>query len=120
MTIRLDMRRRVSRAGDALGDSVDAVREFLRRQLMPDGGFSGRDGRSDLYYTVFGLEASLALGVDLPHERINAYLDSFETGDSLDLVHLTSLTRCRANMVESFDAGTPGRASVPARLRQSC
>lgn len=120
MTIRLDMRRRVSKAGDALGESLDTVREFLRRQLTPDGGFSGRDGRSDLYYTVFGLEASLALGVELPHERINAYLDSFETGDSLDLVHLTSLIRCRANMVELVGPSAPGRASVPARLRVSC
>jgi geranylgeranyl transferase type-2 subunit beta len=120
MTIRLDMYRRVSRAGAALGDSLDTVSEFLRRQLTPDGGFAGRDGRSDLYYTVFGLEASLALGVDLPHERVNAYLDSFEMGDALDLVHLTSLIRCRANMVESFDAGAPGGASVPARLKMSC
>ena len=80
MTIRLDMRRMVSRAGDALGDSLDAVRGFLRRQLAPDGGFQGRDGRSDLYYTVFGLEASLTLGVDVSHDRINAYLDGFADG----------------------------------------
>jgi len=53
MTIRLDMRRTVSRASDALGDSVDLVRDFLRQQLAPNGGFQGRDGRSDLYYTVF-------------------------------------------------------------------
>ncbi len=98
MTIRLDMRRTASRAGDALGDSLDAVRGFLRGQLAPDGGFQGRDGRSDLYYTVFGLEASLALGVDLPQDRVNAYLTGFAAGESLDLVHLTSLIRCRANM----------------------
>ena len=113
MTIRLDMRRRVSKAGDALGDSLDTVREFLRRQFTPDGGFSGRDGRSDLYYTVFGLEASLALGVDLPHERINAYLDSFEADDTLDLVHLTSLIRCRANMVEFSGPGSPRQGECP-------
>ena len=103
MTIRLDMRDRVFRAGDALGDSLDTVTAFLRRQLMPEGGFSGRDGRSDLYYTVFGLEASLALGVDLPHGRIDAYLAGFAAGESLDLVHLTSLIRCRANCGGAMD-----------------
>ena len=127
------MRDRVFRAADALGDSLDAVRGFLGRRLAPEGGFQGRDGRSDLYYSVFGLEAALALGVDLPHERINAYLDSFGAGNSLDLVHLTSLIRCRANLVEFCGPGAPGRASlgpqtrndafgdpVPARLNVSC
>jgi len=100
MTIRLDMRRTASRAGGALGESVDLVREFLRRQLAPDGGFQGRDGRSDLYYTVFGLEASLALSADVPFERVAAYLDRFGTGESLDFVHLACLARCRASLSE--------------------
>ena len=116
MTIRLDMRRAVTKAGDALGDSVEAVRVFLRRQLAPDGGFRGRDGRSDLYYTVFGLEASLALGVELPHERINAYLQGFGVGDSLDLVHLTSLIRCQAGAPECC-GGTAGPAR-DSRIRR--
>jgi prenyltransferase beta subunit len=86
------------------------VREFLRRQLAPNGGFRGRDGRSDLYYTVFGLEASLALGVELPRERISAYLQGFGAGDSLDLVHLTSLIRCQAGTSECC-----ARTAGPAR-----
>jgi len=100
MTIRLDMRKAVSRAAEALGDSVDAVREFLRCHLCDDGGFQGRDGKSDLYYTVFGLEASLALDVKLPFERVVSYLRGFGTGQSLDLVHLASLVRCRINLAE--------------------
>lgn len=100
MTIRLDMRRAASRARDALDESADAVRDFLRRQLAPDGGFQGRDGRSDLYYTVFGLEASLALDAGIPCERVADYLDRFGTGESLDFVHLACLARCRANVSE--------------------
>ncbi len=98
MTIRLDMRKAVSRAPKALGDSVEAVGDFLCRQLTQDGGFQGRDGRNDLYYTVFGLEASLSLGVDLPLDLVSRYLDGFGRGESLDLVHLASLIRCRANL----------------------
>lgn len=100
MTIRLDMRKAVSRAAETLGDSVDAVREFLRCHLCDDGGFQGRDGRSDLYYTVFGLEASLALDVKIPPERVVSYLRGFGTGQSLDLVHLASLVRCQINLAE--------------------
>lgn len=100
MTIRLDMCRAVSRASDALGESADAVRDFLRRQLAPDGGFQGRDGRSDLYYTVFGLEASLALDARIVHEGVADYVGRFGTGESLDFVHLACLARCRANISE--------------------
>jgi prenyltransferase beta subunit len=118
MTIRLDMHRAVIRGGKALGDSAEAVRDFLRRQLAPDGGFQGRDGRSDLYYTVFGLEASLALDIDIPRERIDEYLHGFTAGESLDLVNLASLIRCRANMSDfagrEFDTGT--RENMARRL----
>jgi hypothetical protein len=100
MTIRLDMCRAVGKAGNVLGDSLEAVRGFLRRQLAPAGGFRARDGHSDLYYTVFGLEASLALKVDFSPGPVDDYLAGFGAGESLDLVHLASLIRCRANMAD--------------------
>jgi prenyltransferase beta subunit len=100
MTIRLDMRRAVARARETLGDSTDAVREFFCRHLNDDGGFAGRDGRSDLYYTVFGLEASIALDARIAYDRVANYLDSFQMGQTLDLVHLACLVRCRANMAD--------------------
>lgn len=117
MTIRLDMCKAVAGAREALGDSVEAVRGFLRGKLAPDGGFQGRDGRSDLYYTVFGLEASLMLDVDLPRERVIAYLDSFGDGDSLDLVHLAALIRCRANLANVRDAEALARRLTAHRSR---
>jgi prenyltransferase beta subunit len=111
MTIRLDMRRTVSKASDALGESVDAVWDFLRRQLAPDGGFQGRDGRSDLYYTVFGLDASLALNADISYERLADYLGRFGAGESLDFVHLACLARCRANIREVRGHATDAQTS---------
>jgi len=119
MTIRSDMLRTVGRASDALGDSVDMVRAFLHRQLAPDGGFQGRDGRSDLYYTVFGLEASLALNADIPYEHVADYLARFGTGESLDFVHLACLARCRTDMADArgqvMDART--REDMAERLQ---
>lgn len=120
MTIRLDMRHAVAEAAEALGDSVDAVREFLRCHLCDDGGFQGRDGKSDLYYTVFGLEASVALDAKIPCDRVADCLHGFGTGQSLDLVHLASLVRCRANLAEgggdAIDAAS--RRAMTARLMQ--
>jgi geranylgeranyl transferase type-2 subunit beta len=120
MTIRLDMRRTVIRAKEALSDSAGVVRQFLRQHLNDDGGFAGRDGRSDLYYTVFGLEASMALEARIPYERVADYLAGFGAGESLDLVHLASLVRCRANMVDRGgpDIDPATRATLTARLRQ--
>jgi prenyltransferase beta subunit len=117
MTIRLDMRRTVSKAGGVLGDSAQAVRDFLQRQLAPDGGFLGRDGRSDLYYTVFGLEASLMLEADIPRERVSEYLAGFGTGESLDLVHLAALIRCRANLADACERDAPAAHLTSFRSR---
>ncbi len=105
------MRQVIGKGGNVLGDSLEAVRGFLRRQLAPEGGFLGRDGRSDLYYTVFGLEAALVLHVDFPRPALSDYLDSFGAGETLDLVHLACLIRCRTNLVDSQS----GEIAVPVR-----
>ncbi len=49
---------------------------FLRAAQNPDGGVSGREGGSDLYYTAFGLRALAALGaLDEPTvQRAAAFL----------------------------------------------
>jgi prenyltransferase beta subunit len=44
-----------------LGGSAGLVRQFLLGQQNPDGAFQDRAGHSDLYYTVFGLDALAAL-----------------------------------------------------------
>ena len=70
------------------------VARFIRSQANPDGGFRGRSDASDLYYTVFGLMALDALGVAAAAAPLRKYLEAFETGESLDLVHLSALARC--------------------------
>jgi hypothetical protein len=76
-----------------LGDSRDLVVGFLRERLNPDGSFQNRAGLGDLYYTVFGLDALIALQEPLPVERTVAYLRQFGDGAELDLVHLACLAR---------------------------
>jgi prenyltransferase beta subunit len=90
-----------------LGESRDLVVRFLHERLNPDGGFQDRAGASDLYYTVFGLEALVALQADLPVPATSAYLTQFGDGAGLDFVHLACLARAWATM-------RPKHEDVPA------
>ena len=81
-----------------LGDSAGSVADFIRAQQADDGGFRDRGGRSDLYYTVFGIEALVALQQDLPAASVVAYLRSFGDGSALDLVHAACLARAWATL----------------------
>jgi len=87
----------VARLGPkVLGESAELVRGFLGGQQNADGGFKDRSGRSDLYYTVFGIEGLLALQAPLPRAELEGYLNQFGAGENLDFVHLCGLARCRA------------------------
>jgi len=87
-----------------LGRSAELVGRYLLSQINSDGGFRARDGRSDLYYTLFGAEALVGLNGDVPVERIAAFLRQFSDVESLDIVHLASLVRCLADLSQPFDS----------------
>lgn len=76
-------------------ESAARIRGFIDNQHSANGGFLGRAGYSDLYYTVFGLSALLALRSPLATDRLHTFLDTFGDGDDLDFVHLNCLLRCR-------------------------
>jgi len=79
-----------------LGESRDLVAAFVRERLNADGGFQDRTGASDLYYTVFGLDALIALQEELPVEQTVRFLERFSGCDTLDFVHRCCLARARA------------------------
>ena len=94
----------------SLGDAADLTAQFFSSRINPDGGFQDRQGASDLYYTVFGLEGLRALQCDLPVARTRSYLESFGEGSTLDFVHAACLARCWANL--DLASLAPGRAIV--------
>lgn len=108
MSIRLEMLETARAARKPLEGSSGAVVSFVLGSLREDGGFAGRSGESDLYYTVFGTECLRALDADVPVDRIAAYLERFGDGASLDLVHLACLARV-------WVALDPRRLEPPAR-----
>lgn len=120
MTLRLDMRKAVSRAEVLETESRDAVVEFLLRQLNEDGGFRGRSESSDLYYSTFALEALLALDANVPLDRIYGYLRSFGHGNDLDFIHLACLVRSLTNLAEGsgMDLQTAMSGAILANLQR--
>lgn len=98
MSLRLEMLQVSRLAPQLLGDSTDLVRDFIVDCLTEDGGFRDREGRPDLYYTVFGLAAMQALDLPVPTGRVASFLSSFGSGEGLDLVHLSCLARCWSSL----------------------
>jgi prenyltransferase beta subunit len=94
-----------------LGDSAGLVREFFVRELTDEGGGRDRDGRADLYYTIFALAGLQALTPDLSTldsqlATSSAWLRGFGDGSGLDFVHLGALARCWAAVgLEKMPAG---------------
>lgn len=79
-----------------LNDSAQLVEAFILSKHNADGGFKDRNGVSDLYYTVFGIDGLRALQAEIPNTSIGRYLESFGDGHQLDFVHLCCLARARA------------------------
>jgi hypothetical protein len=74
-------------------EAAGLVERFVRSKHNADGGFQDRGGRSDVYYSVFALDALAALQVPLPLEEVRRFLAGFGDGAGLDFVHLCCLAR---------------------------
>lgn len=93
MSLRLEMLQVARLAVSPLGEAAALVEAFVRSQQNPDGGFRDRDGKSDLYYTSFAIDALTALQVPLPEAALREYLTRLGEGNGLDFVHLCCLAR---------------------------
>jgi prenyltransferase beta subunit len=70
------------------------VRTFFARQFTAEGAGVDRDGRPDLYYTIFALAGAQTFDAPLP--AFMPWLKTFTDGAALDFVHLSALARCWA------------------------
>ncbi len=92
MSLRLEMLQVARLAPRLLGESTALVAGFVTGHWNSDGGVRDRAGASDLYYTVFGLEALQALQL-APPPGVSGYIAGFGSGEGLDLVHRCCLAR---------------------------
>ncbi|MEX0725706.1 MAG: prenyltransferase/squalene oxidase repeat-containing protein [Planctomycetaceae bacterium] len=103
-------------APKVLGSSTSLVVDFFHSQQQEDGGFPDRTGRSDLYYTVFGIEGLIALQQPVPTQKIYDYVRTFGGGADLDLVHVSCLARCWSALPIALQQECP-REAMLARLK---
>jgi hypothetical protein len=96
MSLRIQMLQVARRGVLALGDSAELVRRYLSKTLDGGGAGTDRDGRPDLYYTIFALAGLQAVSGVIPEEKVRGYLSVFGDGEGLDFVHLGALARCWA------------------------
>ena len=94
MSMRLEMLQVARVAPKLLGDSVSLVADFLKGQQDSSGGFLDRSSQPDLYYTIFGMDALLALQGDWKIESIAGFVEESGVGARLDFVHRCCLARC--------------------------
>lgn len=95
MSLRLEMLQVARLAPGVLGDEAcRLIENFVRAAQNQDGGFSDRDGTSDLYYTSFAIDALTALQAEIPQASLGAYLSGqAENLETLDFVHRCCLVR---------------------------
>lgn len=105
----------------------EAVRQrhgaFLLAAQQPDGGFAGREGGSDLYYTGFALRALSIIGelYGEPAERAADFLRHKLTGretiiDFLSLIYGAALVDAAAGIDVFRDADPSWRDAVASSL----
>ena len=107
MSLRLEMLQVARLAPGMLNDSAELVESFILSNHNDDGGFSDRNGESDLYYTVFAIDGLRALQAEIPDSPIASFLDSFGSGNELDFIHLCCLARSWAAIDRHFSDVEP-------------
>lgn len=112
-----DMLKTAARSRKYLGSDSDTVGRFVMSRRNADGGFCGRSPASDLYYTVFALDALSVVGCEPDHAETRQYVEEFGAGQSLDFVHLACLARCLARLFPGkIPAGT--RCGILSRVEE--
>ena len=77
--------------GDALAmldpDTLEEMKYFVRGQQTAEGGFADRGGKCDLYYSLFGLFVSEALGMQEVVPSLKRYIKNVAQTGNLQGIH---------------------------------
>jgi geranylgeranyl transferase type-2 subunit beta len=117
--------RLTARLADGLARQPVAFRQrhaaYLRKCQNPDGGFGGRDGSSDLYYTSFALRGLLLLEALTPEvaERAAGYLRQRLHGSASAVDFFSLLYACAlVQIAAGIDVLAEAPADWPRRVAE--
>ena len=119
MSLNLEMLQVAGLAPRILNDASENVIDFIHSQFDPDsGGYKGRDGKPDIYYTIFALSCLRALKAPLKSIETARFLEQLsgeEEMDKMDFVSLSSLARAYTLLPE-INIPSETRAGILSRL----
>lgn len=87
------------------------VTDFVNSQRLADGGFMGKSGKPDIYYTLFGWMLSYVLGIKPDHQKMSDYLKG-QDERRMDLIHYAAYKRCQ--MISQLAGGDKARLLLNA------
>lgn len=79
-------------------EAIRRITDFVVSQQTKESAFKGKNGKADLYYTVFGWTLSRVLGIKMDIQKMDNYLAQYDS-KSLDFIHFAAYTRCKLMML---------------------
>jgi hypothetical protein len=79
------------------------IKEKSLSFISNDGGFCDRSGKSDLYYSLFGMYVYNALNISKINENLKSYLNQFDLSTKYEGVYLYCLSILHSKLFTSGD-----------------
>ncbi len=76
-------------------EAIGHIHAFLESRRNGDLGFQDRSGKTDIYYTLFGLSCLLATDGPIHSMETRRFLKQYPIDSHHDFIHTVSLLRCR-------------------------
>ena len=110
----------LAKAPQILDDEmVSEIRSFVIRQQTNEGGFADRGGKTDLYYTLFGIYVAEALSVKDVLEPARNYIKNLVQNSHLTGVHLYCGAILYSKLIGSDETSEKLRRQIISDLRIS-
>ena len=110
----------LAKAPQILDDEmVSEIRSFVIRQQTNEGGFADRGGKTDLYYTLFGIYVAEALSVSNVFEPARNYVINQVHNSHLSGVHLYCGAILYSKLIGSDETSEKLRRQIISDLRIS-
>ena len=100
-------------------EMIAEIRSFVIRNQTPQGGFSDRAGKCDLYYTLFGYYVAEALAVTEVLEPLRDYVVATVKANRLSGVHRYCGAILYTRLIGLDDTTAKLRREIVADLAQS-